>query len=114
MSTAPARWTDGEKYSFLLQALKQFGGDRAPDYKKINLTGRTERAMGHQWAAIKKEMSSIGEDGGFAEGSGPKTPSKRGAGKKIDGETPGKKPKVVKKKAPVVEEDEEQAEDASS
>jgi len=41
--------------------------------------------MGHQWAAIKKEMNAIGEDGSFAEGAlavaGPKTPSKRGGEK---------------------------------
>lgn len=52
----------------MLQILKQYvhGEGKVPNFQKINLPGRTPKAMSHQWTTLRKDMNSIGTDGTVA------------------------------------------------
>ncbi|KAF4631380.1 hypothetical protein G7Y89_g6754 [Cudoniella acicularis] len=90
-------WSDAEKYSLLLQIIKQIGGDRLSiKFDKIVLPGRTPKAMTHVWAKIRAEAAEFGESTD-ASAAVPATPRKRGPAKDKAAATP-KKPKASPKK----------------
>lgn len=74
------------QYAFLLQVISQLGGERPSiKFDKINLPGRSPKALSHLWAKIKGEIEAGGFDKqtGVANGAAgpaiPKTPRKKKA-----------------------------------
>lgn len=74
MSSSPSKespvkggkaWSEAEKYQFLLKCIAQIGGGATPKFDKVDLPGRTPKAMSLMWSKIKNEMT------GGAEGTKP-------------------------------------------
>ncbi|KAI0867860.1 hypothetical protein GGS24DRAFT_507372 [Hypoxylon argillaceum] len=70
------KWTEEEKTRFLVQAVKQMqasGGKLS--FAKMDLPGRTPKALTHLWAKLSKDYDGPGGDGDGDEADGAVTPS---------------------------------------
>jgi len=92
------KWTDHEKYKFLLKIIEQSGV--TPKFSDLNMPGRTAKSLTHMWHKIKGEIAQ----GNYGTAHVAATPRKRGAAKQDaengdDPNTTPKKKRATPKKA---------------
>ncbi|KAI0888985.1 uncharacterized protein GGS22DRAFT_65653 [Annulohypoxylon maeteangense] len=76
----PAKWSENEKVSFLVQAIQALSGSSGFPYDSVSLPGRTKRSMMHAWTAARTQHAAfmaMGDDD-----SSPVTPTPASRGKK--------------------------------
>ncbi|KAF6814185.1 hypothetical protein CSOJ01_04239 [Colletotrichum sojae] len=76
-------WTDTERVQFLLRVLKSAYSDgKGPDWKTINMPGRTTKALQHQWASVTAQMRDLDIGGHGTPPAKPRATPKKRAPKK--------------------------------
>ncbi|KAK2032406.1 hypothetical protein LX32DRAFT_650022 [Colletotrichum zoysiae] len=80
----PGGWTDAERFQLVLRVLATVLPDgRGVDWKNIQMSGRTLKALQGQWTSITAQMRDLNtEDGGDAPVPKAKTPRKKATAKK--------------------------------
>ncbi|KAM3511999.1 hypothetical protein MY11210_004325 [Beauveria gryllotalpidicola] len=79
---AKSAWTEEARYQFLLRIIGQLQRNgQTIKWDEINIPGRTQKSLQHQWAKIKSQVADL--EKGACQPSVPSTPTKaKGAGAK--------------------------------
>ncbi|TQV98724.1 hypothetical protein V2A60_007570 [Cordyceps javanica] len=84
---AKQAWTDEARFQFLLRVISQLQrSGQSIKWDEINIPGRTQKSLQHQWAKIKTQVAELEKAGGQ-----PSTPTKakgKAAGAKRKAEEP--------------------------
>ncbi|KAM3531297.1 hypothetical protein NHJ13051_000865 [Beauveria bassiana] len=78
-----AAWTEEARYQFLLRIIGQFQRNgQSIKWDEINIPGRTQKSLQHQWAKIKSQVAELEKAAGQPSDSSTPTKAKEGAGTK--------------------------------
>ncbi|EJP69506.1 hypothetical protein CRV24_002927 [Beauveria bassiana] len=68
-------WTEEARYQFLLRIIGQLQRNgQSIKWDEINIPGRTQKSLQHQWAKIKSQVAELEKAAG--QPSDPSTPTK--------------------------------------
>ncbi|KAM3483258.1 hypothetical protein MY8738_003333 [Beauveria namnaoensis] len=80
---AKSAWTEESKYQFLLRIIGQFQRNgQSIKWDEINIPGRTQKSLQHQWAKIKSQVAELEKAAGQPSDSSTPTKAKGRSSKK--------------------------------